>query len=674
MEENPQQPPNPHMQSEASTNPPLPQKSSNKLVPILLVIIIVLLGAGIYFYLTLKKIPTVPQAQKITSPSITTTPSQKVEERVELSGKIKELSQDLELITRSDPNTSTPSTYYEAGTYVNGQFKGYKRYLAISGNPSQGFEPTYIFASNDNKKYILDADPIDIKTRTTKDYDPLYEINKNKITKIAPLDTSHPQNIQLDSRFALNRNILLTKLFETGNKDQNGNPESKFILNTDFSSYIPIKSQDSKLTFYTGKKPEQYHDPKITPTPNPEDQFIDGTTGVIAVDSTGLAYSYDLTNPKHASEYPQKMLEFNKAIASMSKSSKADYPTYPSRPNLRLTKSDIQTNSTLYDKYDVALPGGCAFDVNTLVINNLSEHDLQKIGTSSYGDIFILSDKNHQLIKAEYDKKLGIYNDPGNADLYAQVNKGTKPTFDNYVSKNPLIFFKDYWGRWVALGEYDINLPGGCGKPVVYLYPAKPTKVSVKFTTPIRFDVSIPQYQNGWNVLAQPNGTLTDLQPQFTNCNLIDDSKSGSEYAKNACLNNSYPYLYWAGQSTEKQYPQVDKGWIVESRNLSGFLNQKLDEVKFTKKEKNDFLEYWLPELQSKNANYYRISFLQTQDMNSIAPMQIIPQPKNVYRIFMDYSTYTYKPSPIQPQTLSKVVRDGFTVVEWGGLKGVLLR
>jgi len=656
------------------TTPPSPEiisentkKSFSKVIIILVVIIVLLLAGGSFIFLGLKK-----SSPAATSPKtqVATQPTQATETGNLLTGKVQLLSQDLGLIIRTDPNTSSPAIYYEAGTYTNGDYKGYKRYIAISGNPSQGYEPTYIFATNDNKKYILDGDPTDIKTRTKDGYDPLNEINKAKIIKIAPLDTSHSLNIHLDSRFTLSRNSLVTILHETGEKDQYGNSQSEFILNTDFSSYATLLSPNPKLTLYAGKKPFHYQDPSTTPTPAPEDQYIDGTTQIIVVDPTGLAYSYDLTTPQQAAEYPKKMEAFHKAVAGMSKSSTQAYPDYPSSPSLRLARSDIQTTTAIYDKYDVALPGECAFDVNTLVTKNVSDQDLQKVGTASYGDVYIFSNKNHPLIKAEYDKKLGIYNDPLNSDLYKQLNKGAKPSYDEYIAKNPLIFIKDYWGRWVTLGEYDIKLMGGCGKPVVYLYPTQPTEVSVKFTTPIKFDITIPTYQNGWRVLAQPNGLLSDLQPQFTDCQKIDETKKGSEYAKAACDKNQYPYLYWAGQSTEKPYPTISKGWFVESSNLSIFLNQKLDEVGFNTKEKNDFLEYWLPELQSKNAPYYRISFLQTEEMNSIAPMQIAPQPKSVFRLFMDWLPLKNKPtSTIKPQVLSKIVRDGFTVIEWGGLK-----
>ena len=160
---------------------------------------------------------------------------------------------------------------------------------------------------------------------------------------------------------------------------------------------------------------------------------------------------------------------------------------------------------------------------------------------------------------------------------------------EQYVSQNPLLFVKNYWQQWVALGEYDIKLPGGCGKPVVYLYPAQPTDVSVQFQIPVQFTKDIPKYAGSWQVRAYPNGSLVNLKPQFTDCQQFSIEQRGSEYAKQACQNNTYPYLYWAGNVIFRNYPITTSGWIVEQKELSSFLNEKLTETGLNDKERNDF-------------------------------------------------------------------------------------
>lgn len=252
--------------------------------------------------------------------------------------------------------------------------------------------------------------------------------------------------------------------------------------------------------------------------------------------------------------------------------------------------------------------------------------------------------------------------------MFKEINGKEKPSFEEYISNNPLLFFKDYWGRWAVDGEYDYKLMGGCGKPVVYLYPTEPTKVSVSLKGHYDFTATVPTYHNGWNVLANPNGTLIDLQPQHTNCSGISGTFKGLEYAKEACQNNSYPYLYWSGNSYNISYPTQEHGWIVGKDELAAFLDQKLAYLGLSSAEKKEMLTYWVPEIIDKNVPFYKVSFLQTAQMNEIAPMQITPRPDTLFRIFLDYTPLQSKPVILPaPQSLQTLHRKGFTVVEWGG-------
>ena len=77
---------------------------------------------------------------------------------------------------------------------------------------------------------------------------------------------------------------------------------------------------------------------------------------------------------------------------------------------------------------------------------------------------------------------------------------------------------------------------------------------------------------------------------------------------------------------------------------------------------------YWVPKMKEKNTPYYQISFLKTNQMNEFIPMNVDPVPNSVLRVFLDYKALNLKPSadPI-PQHFSKFIRNGFTMVEWGG-------
>ena len=48
-------------------------------------------------------------------------------------------------------------------------------------------------------------------------------------------------------------------------------------------------------------------------------------------------------------------------------------------------------------------------------------------------------------------------------------------------------------------------------KPVIYLYPTEETEVSVKLEYGGEFIATYPKYNDGWEVIASPDGTLTSL-------------------------------------------------------------------------------------------------------------------------------------------------------------------
>ncbi|MCX6732996.1 MAG: hypothetical protein NTV98_05650, partial [Candidatus Roizmanbacteria bacterium] len=142
-------------------------------------------------------------------------------------------------------------------------------------------------------------------------------------------------------------------------------------------------------------------------------------------------------------------------------------------------------------------------------------------------------------------------------------------------------------------------------------------------------------------------------------------------YAKNACIKNKYPYLYWSGNTIGEPYPtSIANGWYVSKSDLKSFMEKKLIEIGLNQKESKDMMEYWIPQMESKNVPYYKISFLTTKQMNTLVPMSIQPQPKSILRVFLDFLPLSKKPiDTISPQNITPFIRDGFTVVEWGGLK-----
>ncbi len=668
-------------------------KSQNGSI-VMVAVVIGLIGivGGLFYYFKTHPQATVLQtiSQKIPSNTNTDQPL--------LSGKMTKLDQDLGLFVQTEDeklnNITAKVTYYDAGKYTTGQYTNYKRIAAIREATNPSGPTVLLFATKDDQTYIVDTSIYAASFVDQTYIDSM--LNHAKVTAAAPLPSEALQVIKLDDTFSLLQNNILHDSVPTGQKDQYGNDTLTEVIVTNFSSFIPVIPAVQPLTFYT----EPYKLPTYASSmPQSDKQLMDleakyllGTTQVDAVDSSGLGYSYDLVLTSRMNDYlkerEQKLQAFdayNKLNAQYQKTTKAldaqhadqatypkapEYPdtyTYKTTPYLLFTRNDITSNASLFNSYFVAFPtNGCGIGSNSDIVKNISDTDLTKIGTSGAIDFFVLTNNNHPLYQLEYGIKMQAY---GTAATSAENPDMPKPTFEAYVAKHPLLFTKDHWGKWIALGEYDYKIPGGCGKPVVYLYPTQPTQVHVAFTSPMQFDVSIPTYKDGWDVLANPNGQLTDLQPEATNCSVIDTTRPGSEYASKACLTNNYPYLYWAGQSLGRPYPTINTGWIIARDNLTNFMDQTLDTVGFTANEKNDMLSYWLPQMLAKQAPYYRISFLQTDQMNALAPMAITPSPASVYRLFLDYQPLASKPDVlIEPEVLGKVNRKGFTVVEWGGL------
>lgn len=76
-------------------------------------------------------------------------------------------------------------------------------------------------------------------------------------------------------------------------------------------------------------------------------------------------------------------------------------------------------------------------------------------------------------------------------------------------------------------------------------------------------------------------------------------------------------------------------------------------------------MSYW--ETKIPDAPYVRLTWFNTEQLNNLAPLKIVPQPDTLIRVFLDMAGFQAK-IDIPEQKLSKTSRQGFTVVEWGGL------
>ena len=190
-------------------------------------------------------------------------------------------------------------------------------------------------------------------------------------------------------------------------------------------------------------------------------------------------------------------------------------------------------------------------------------------------------------------------------------------------------------------------------KPVIYLYPEQTMDVDVQIlyrgdltvlypAGDLRKDVACADGERdvvSWQVTARTDGTVID-------------HANGREYS----------YLFWEGDPDEVEF-DFSKGFCVAGEDTAEFLQEILPQIGLTPREYNEFIVYWLPLMQD---NPYNIISFQTEVYEDLAQLKVEPQPDNVLRVFM-----AVKPSnqyvEMDPQSFEPFVRDGFTVVEWGG-------
>lgn len=295
-----------------------------------------------------------------------------------------------------------------------------------------------------------------------------------------------------------------------------------------------------------------------------------------------------------------------------------------------ITWSDNTKNE---QAYDITRVGGCGsenyLDIDHGTVNRAT--DLTAVGTTSKNDtVYALKDTNHKILRDYYDS------------TYAPTvyPKDSKVSYSTYLASKPIVFFADPFDRLVKLTSQKFRPMAECGKPVIYLYPKTATRISVRLDPQGGFSYTEPAYNTGWNVLAKPDGTLTNLA----------DGKT-------------YPYLFWEGRGG--RYVAPTRGSVVSQNDVYDFLADSLAKLGLNKKETSDFIEFWEPRMQG--SPFYRVSFYGTPVMNELAPLDITPAPDTVIRILMDFKPLK-APTTIEPQLLTSIPRNGFTVIEWGGV------
>ena len=178
-------------------------------------------------------------------------------------------------------------------------------------------------------------------------------------------------------------------------------------------------------------------------------------------------------------------------------------------------------------------------------------------------------------------------------------------------------------------------------KPMIYLYPESITDLRITLGKPFLLTSSYPQYVDGWNVTAYPNGDLVD-------------KNSGKKFYA----------LYWEGRRDIDSL-DMTTGFVVKGSQSAEFLEEKLGLLGLNYKETEEFIVYWLPKLEANKYNF--VYFASNEEIEKEMPLHFSIEPDTIIRINMLFKGLDDS-IQVNEQILTPAPeRKGFTVVEWGG-------
>ncbi len=190
--------------------------------------------------------------------------------------------------------------------------------------------------------------------------------------------------------------------------------------------------------------------------------------------------------------------------------------------------------------------------------------------------------------------------------------------------------------------EFD-GLRNGTRKPVIYLYPEEETIVDVKLNFNGKLSNTYPDYGDGWQVVAKPNGDLINKK---------DNSK--------------HRYLFWDGINNENfEASDFETGFVVKKEETLQFLDSTLTKLGLNDYERNDFITFWMPLMKQNDYNF--VHFMINEECDQVAILDVNPKPDSELRVYILYAK-TDASQKVKPQILKTTKRTGFTLVEWGGI------
>lgn len=187
------------------------------------------------------------------------------------------------------------------------------------------------------------------------------------------------------------------------------------------------------------------------------------------------------------------------------------------------------------------------------------------------------------------------------------------------------------------------NDPRPVKKPVIYLYPESAMEISVDLKVHGKLTFTYPDYTKGWKGIAHSDGSIS----------------IGSK---------NYPYLFWESEQHFNTFDHELGGFLLTKETIVPSLEKHLSDFGFNDKEKADFITFWAPQLQKHERVY--IQFILNETCDQFAQLDITPKPDHLNRVCMIWTPAdNHRKVLMKPQKIEKLNRDGFDVLEWGGIE-----
>jgi hypothetical protein len=176
-------------------------------------------------------------------------------------------------------------------------------------------------------------------------------------------------------------------------------------------------------------------------------------------------------------------------------------------------------------------------------------------------------------------------------------------------------------------------------KPNIYIYADRDLTVKVRLAPESYITASLPEYgrERGWTAQVF-----------------------------NGSINGRNDYLFYEARVPDCGF-QRKEGYKIRGENLKNDLRRLMEMYGFNGKETADFVEYWEKKLSSQRD--YVFYPQDTTIVDKIMAVSVEPEPVSIYRLwFMIEKDQGQIEKPVE--SLEKVVRSAYAVVEWGGIMG----